>query len=249
METQCRSLQGSCSNCQAPPHQLEVFNIGHVGDWREPYVSYLHDGMLPANKNDAAKMKQRAKRFVFHEGNLYRKSFGVHDNPRTWNEQLPIALWAYWAAPRISTGVSPYSLVYGADAILSAEIKILLARIAAASGVQWNEAEASSARIAELDTLDSKRTKAEEHSQAYRNRVSRAYDKAVKPRIFQVGDLVLKTAKHIPQDMSAPKFSPKWEGPYVVTKAYNSGYYKIVKEDGGKLEAVINKKWLKSYYA
>lgn len=93
----------------------------------------------------------------------------MHDNPRTWHEQLPIALWAYRATSRSSTGVSPYSLVYGADAVLSAEIKIPSARIAAASGVQWDEAATSSARIAELDTLDSKRTKAKKHTQVYRN--------------------------------------------------------------------------------
>ncbi|XP_026410377.1 protein NYNRIN-like [Papaver somniferum] len=143
----------------------------------------------------------------------------VHDNPRTWHEQLPMALWAYRAAP----GVSPYSLVYGADAILPAEIQIPSARIAAASGVQWNETEASSSRIEKLYTLDSRRIKAEEHAQAYGRRISRAYDKVVKPRVFQIGDLVLKTAKHIQQDMSAPKFSTKWEGPYLITRAYNSG--------------------------
>ncbi|XP_026398852.1 uncharacterized protein LOC113294688 [Papaver somniferum] len=76
METQSRSLQGSCSDCQIPPHQLEVSNVSHTGDWREPYINYLRDRVLPASKKDASKMKQRAKRFVFHEGILYRKSFG-----------------------------------------------------------------------------------------------------------------------------------------------------------------------------
>lgn len=83
----------------------------------------------------------------------------------------------------------------------------------------------------------------------YKNRISRAYNKTVKPRVFKVGDLVLKTAKRIQQDVSAPKFSPKWEGPYTITKAYNTRYYKIIKVDGGKLEAVINGKWLKAYHA
>ncbi|XP_026377848.1 uncharacterized protein LOC113272174 [Papaver somniferum] len=157
--------------------------------------------------------------------------------------------WAYQTSPRSSIGVSPYSLVYGADAILPAEIKIPSSRIVAASGIHWNEAEASNSRIAELDTLDFRRSKAEERTQIYKNRISRAYDKTVEPRVFKVGDLVLKTAKHIHQDMSAPKFSPKWEGPYTITKAYNTGYYKIIKVDVGKLEAVINGKWLKAYHA
>ncbi|XP_026450081.1 uncharacterized protein LOC113350192 [Papaver somniferum] len=133
----------------------------------------------------------------------------VYDNPRECHEQLPMAQWAYQTTPRSSIGVSPYSLVYGAYAILPAEIKIPSARIAAASGVHWNEVEASNSRIADLDTLDSRRGKAEEHTQAYRNRISRAYDKT----------------------------------------AYGNGYYKIIKVDGGKLEAVIIGKWLKAYHA
>ncbi|XP_026396787.1 uncharacterized protein LOC113291474 [Papaver somniferum] len=165
------------------------------------------------------------------------------------NKQLPMALLAHRTAPRSSTGVFPYSLVCGADAILPEEIKIPSSRIEAASGVHWNEAEASSSRIAELDTLYSRRDKAEERTQTYRSMISRAYDKAVNPRVFKVGDLVLKTAKHIQQEMSTSKFSSKREGPYVITKVYNTGYYKIIKEDGGKLEAVINGKWIKEFYA
>ncbi|XP_026450790.1 uncharacterized protein LOC113350899 [Papaver somniferum] len=358
METQSHLLQKSCSNCQMSPHQLEVFSVSHAGDWREPYIRYLHDGVTPANQKDSINMKQKAKKFVFHEGILWGLDiigkinpplskkhkyiitateyvtkwvesiplrgttgatiaafikeyiicrFGVpkhiitdndtpfgnkqvrellkgykikqvfstiyypqgngqaestnktlirvlirtvHDNPREWNEKQPMALWVYRTTPRNSIVVSPYLLVYGADAILPAEIKIPSARIAAASGVHWNEAEALISRIAELDTLDSRRGKAEERAQMYRNMISRAYDKTIRPRVLKKMRFGLKeTAKHIQQDMPAPKFSPKWEGPYVITKAYSTGYYKIVKVDGGKLEAVINGKWLKAYHA
>ncbi|XP_026416266.1 uncharacterized protein LOC113311677 [Papaver somniferum] len=140
----------------------------------------------------------------------------VHDNHREWHDQLPMALWAYRTSPRISIGVSPYSLVYGADAIMPAEIKIPSGRIAAATGVHWNEDEAFNSRVAELDTLDFRRSKAEERIQVYMNRISRAYKKTVKPRVF---------------------------------KAYSTGYYKIMKMDGGKLEAVNNGIWLKAYHA
>ncbi|XP_026451488.1 protein NYNRIN-like [Papaver somniferum] len=43
----------------------------------------------------------------------------VYDHHRSWHEQLPLALWAYRISRRSSTGASPYSLVYGEDAILS----------------------------------------------------------------------------------------------------------------------------------
>ncbi|XP_026416519.1 uncharacterized protein LOC113311951 [Papaver somniferum] len=88
-----------------------------------------------------------------------------------------MALWAYCTAPRSSIGTSPYSLVYGADAILPAEIKIPSARIAADSGVQWDEAEVSNLRIAELDMLESRRTKVEKYLETYKQRISKAYSK------------------------------------------------------------------------
>lgn len=121
----------------------------------------------------------------------------VRDNPRTWHEQFPMDLWSYRTAPRSSIGTSPYSLVYGADAILSAEIKIPSARIATSSGVQWDEAEVSNSRIVELDMLESRRAKIEKYVETYKQRISIAYNKMVRPQTFQVGDLVLKTTKHI----------------------------------------------------
>ncbi|XP_026417023.1 uncharacterized protein K02A2.6-like [Papaver somniferum] len=57
----------------------------------------------------------------------------VHDHHRSWQEQLPLALWAYRISKRSSTGASPYSLVYGEDATLPAEIAIPSARVAMAS--------------------------------------------------------------------------------------------------------------------
>ncbi|XP_026441535.1 uncharacterized protein LOC113340625 [Papaver somniferum] len=76
MEAQSRSLQKTCSNCQAPPHQSEFFNINLAGDWQRSYISYLCDGILPTNKENASKIKDESKKFVFHDRILYRKSFG-----------------------------------------------------------------------------------------------------------------------------------------------------------------------------
>ncbi|XP_026399857.1 uncharacterized protein LOC113295747 [Papaver somniferum] len=157
MEAQSRMVQGSCPNCHTPPYHLEVLTIHHTGDWREPYIKYFHDNVLPSEKKEAIKLTQRAKRFVYLERVLCRKSFGgnllrclagheipmilkemheVHDNPRKWHEELPMDLWAYRTAPKSSIRTSPYSLVHGADVILPAEIKIPSARIAVASRVQ-----------------------------------------------------------------------------------------------------------------
>ena len=62
--------------------------------------------------------------------------------------------------------------------------------------------------------------------------------------------MVLRAAKHVRKNVSGPsKFAPKWEGPYIIKEAHDSGYYYLVKEDGTALTDPINRKWLKQYYA
>lgn len=48
----------------------------------------------------------------------------VNESQRFWHEMLPNALWAYRTNARMSTGVTPYSLVYGAEAVLPLETEI-----------------------------------------------------------------------------------------------------------------------------
>ena len=46
-----------------------------------------------------------------------------------WSEKLPFALWAYLTSFRTSTGATPYSLVYGMEAVLPVEIKMRSLRV------------------------------------------------------------------------------------------------------------------------
>ncbi|XP_060211817.1 uncharacterized protein LOC132639383 [Lycium barbarum] len=43
------------------------------------------------------------------------------DNYKDWHEQLPYALLGYRTTPRISTGATPYLLVYDTEAVIPAE--------------------------------------------------------------------------------------------------------------------------------
>ena len=46
------------------------------------------------------------------------------ETSRDWLEKLPFALWAYCTSFRTSTGATPYSLVYGIEAVLPVEIEM-----------------------------------------------------------------------------------------------------------------------------
>ena len=43
---------------------------------------------------------------------------------KDWHEKLPFALHAYRTGVRTSTGVTPYSLIYGMEAVLPIEVEI-----------------------------------------------------------------------------------------------------------------------------
>ena len=76
--------------------------------------------------------------------------------------------------------------------------------------------------------------------------MAKAYAQTVHPRPFTKGQLVFRTVEHIRKNLPGPsKFAPKWEGPYIIRKAHDSGYYYLTKEDGTVLTDPINRKWLK----
>ena len=98
--------------------------------------------------------------------------------------------------------------------------------------------------------MDEKREEAQVHSLRYRQRMTEAYGRTTKERVFAEGQLVLKIVDQIKRGMTGPsKFLPKWEGPFVVREAHASGYYHLAQMDGKDLMDPINGKWLKSYYA
>uniref|UniRef100_A0A2N9FU38 Uncharacterized protein n=1 Tax=Fagus sylvatica TaxID=28930 RepID=A0A2N9FU38_FAGSY len=119
-----------------------------------------------------------------------------------------------------SVGATPYSLVYGMEAVLPVEVEIPSLRIL--SQTQLEEAEWAQARYEQLNFIDEKRLAALCHGQLYQRRIERAYNKKARPRTFQPGDLVLKKRNMALSDPRG-KFAPSYEGPYVVKKAFSGG--------------------------
>ena len=97
--------------------------------------------------------------------------------------------------------------------------------------------------------MDEKRLEAQQRLECYQARLTKAFNKKVKPRSFQVGDLVLAVRRPINmKNRMGNKFLSKWDGPYVVQEVYTNGAYKIVDQDGVRV-GPINGRFLKQYYA
>ena len=101
----------------------------------------------------------------------------------------------------------------------------------------------------DLEGVEEKKGEAEKRIMAYHKRITQAYNRTVKPRQFKEGDLVLRVVEHVRRQISgSSKFAPQWEGPFIVKKAYQSGYYLLVSHSG-VLMSPINGKWLKLYHS
>ncbi|KAI5414640.1 hypothetical protein KIW84_040208 [Lathyrus oleraceus] len=77
------------------------------------------------------------------------------------------------------------------------------------------------------------------HGQLYQQRMKKAFDKKVKPRVFREGDLVLKKVLSFAPD-SRGKWTPNYEGPYVVKRAFSGGALMLTTMDGEDFTRPVN---------
>ena len=151
-------------------------------------------------------------------------------------------LWAYRTIARRSIGISPFGITYGMEAIIPTEIGMPTIR------TSMPEQENAELIIKDLDTVDELRELAAVRITSYQRRLENSYNKQVKPRMFQSGDLVLRKVFENTVDLAVGKFQPNWEGPYLVTRAGESGSYTLDKLDGTPVPRMWNAIHLKRYY-
>ena len=128
-----------------------------------------------------------------------------------WPDELPGVLWAHRTIVRTPTGETPFKLAYGSEAVIPAEVHMTSHRV---NGYQVEENEVQ-LRL-NLDLIDKVRTDAEQRTTRYKNLMARQYDAMVKPRRFNIRDLVLKKVTLATRNPAYGKLGTNWEGPYRV---------------------------------
>ena len=167
------------------------------------------------------------------------------ETSRDWSEKLPFALWAYRTSFRTSTGATPYSLVYGMEAVLPVEIEMGSLRVTLEQHI--SETEWVQSRFDQLSLLDERRLRAVDHVQAYQRKMARAFKKRFKPRPLQRGDLVLRVLRGLAGDPRG-KFRPTWSGPYIIKEFTPEGAAWLADFDGNQFSEPTNVDQLKKYY-
>ena len=78
--------------------------------------------------------------------------------------------------------------------------------------------------------------------------MKKAFDKKVRPHVFREGDLVLKKILSF-KPYSRGKWTPNYEGPYVVKRAFSGGALILTTMDGEDFPSPVNSDVVKKYFA
>jgi len=106
--------------------------------------------------------------------------------------------------------------------------------------------ESNEKRKVNLDLLDEVREEARIKAEAVKRRVEHKRNSKIKPRQFQVADLVMQKAH--PYQLEN-KLSPKWIGPFRVTEVLGNGAYRLETLEGGAIPRTWNAANLKFYFS
>ena len=78
--------------------------------------------------------------------------------------------------------------------------------------------------------------------------MKKAFNNKVRPCVFREGDLVLKKIQSFITD-SRGKWTPNYDGPYVVKKAFSGGALILATMDGEEITRPVNADAVKKYFA
>ncbi|XP_050233301.1 uncharacterized protein LOC126681792 [Mercurialis annua] len=201
-------------------------------------IKMLHSTPYYAQANGQAEATNKAIKLIVQKM--------IEENPRQWHVFLSEAVWANRTSQKSATGTSPFRLVYGYDAMLPMELTVMSTRRRYQN--ELSKEDYFDKMVIDALDLDEERLTALDHLEAQKRRVERAYNKRVKRKAFTVGDIVWKAVLPIGhKDTRLGKWSPNWEGPFVVVNKLTGGAYLLADIDGEEHDRAINGQFLKKY--
>nr|GEZ41101.1 reverse transcriptase domain-containing protein [Tanacetum cinerariifolium] len=186
--------------------------------WMTPIMEYLKDG------------KGGKQTSSLGEGIKSR----LGERNKNWIKELLHVLWAHRTMIKSSHGDTIFSLTYGTEAVILAEIRMLMYRTAVVDAVHNNEV----LRL-NLDLLEERREHAAIREAKAKLKMTKYYNARVRGVTFRTKDFVYRSndASHV---VDRGKLGPKWEGPYEVTEALGDGAYRLRFMDGTVLSRTSN---------
>ncbi|MCO5577968.1 hypothetical protein L7F22_031805 [Adiantum nelumboides] len=168
----------------------------------------------------------------------------VESKPKRWENFLDGAIWAYRTTYRDATQFTPFHLVYGQEALQPIELNIPTIKLTGRQ--EQNNDEAWIDRLLNLVELEWKREAA---YHCYKKKALQLKDKVnerIKDKEIKEKSLVLRYNNALDNRFDA-KFERRWEGPFIVKKAFTGGYYQLMDLNGKEHPRKVNGYRLKPY--
>ena len=127
-------------------------------------------------------------------------------------EELPHVLWAYRTIPRRLTRETPFSMSYGAEAIILIETGFPTLRTQS-----FNPSNNDELLKKSLDLIEERRESAMVQLAYYQHKLKQGYNAKVKLRPLEPGDLVLRKVLGTAKNPTWGKLGPDWDEPYRIT--------------------------------
>ena len=167
----------------------------------------------------------------------------LDDAKGRWLEELPHVLWTYQTTSCRSTGETPFSMTYEAEAVIPLEAGFPMLKTSSFYPSSNDELLGKS-----LELIEERREKAMVQLAYYQQKLKRGYDAKVKLRRLGPGDLVLRKVLGNAKKRAWEKFGLNWEGPYHITLVADIGAYFLEDLDEHVIPRLWNVNNLKMYY-
>ena len=135
----------------------------------------------------------------------------LDDAKGKWVEELPHLLWTYRTMPRRSTGETPFSMTYEAEAVIPLESRFPTTRTSS-----FNPKDNDEQLARNLDLIEEKRENAMVQLAYYQQKLKQGYDANVRVRPLTPGDLALRKVVGAAKNPAWGKLWPNWERDLIV---------------------------------
>ena len=168
----------------------------------------------------------------------------VSTHKTDWDLKLPSAVHAYNTSKKVTTGKSPYFLVFGQTALHGIEMEIETYRIIAAR-TRTRNLDLTTKLLAIEDLEEAKEEALTRTTEIQAKRKEDFDEKLLESHGIKKGGLVLSydnRHKEFPG-----KLHTRWMGPYNVTQIYSNGFLQLEDIQGVWLDTRVNESRVKKY--
>jgi hypothetical protein len=143
--------------------------------------------------------------------------------------------------------VTPFELVFSQEVVLPVEVNLRAHRVASQDALSAKEY--GELMMDKIDEVQEGRFRAMGRIEEEKIQSAKVYNKRVKEKSFQIGDLVWKTILPLrTRNNKFGKWSLSWKGPYKVVGIVLGNAYFVETLEGQGVAKALNGKYLKNFY-